>query len=302
MNYEFTLYCFAKCFDFKISKNSTSNHKLSELFCRYSVYDHVIGNTSCLPLISEIDSNQIKAQLRYIDARKLQNIYKNVINKSPTHKEDEEMMEELLCYALRIDKRIQENIYGQRNNEDFLRYLNNLQSGNISKNIGKTYNHVDSLFEDIDIENVKEVQMAFHAGSIWLDSNWNLNDFLEELLKKGIEIRVIVNDPITADLICCHCRPTTQSDINTFESAINGWQNYENLFRNLKLKISNIPMMYNYVSFIMKDEKKSPSVMRIVYYTYGNSKFKNNNFIVIGPESQYYEMYKNSFTYLWNYK
>lgn len=175
---------------------------------------------------------------------------------------------------------IDDNPKKQENGENFLEYT-----------------YLDDVFDDIDIEAIKEIQMAFHAGDIWLDHNRKFNDLLVKFLDKNIPIKVIVNSPETADIICRHLRPRHQRNFSSFTVSIEGWKNYKNTYDNMQFAISNVPMMYNYIAFIMKNEQDS--IIRVVYYTYGNTKMYNNHFIVIGTKSQYFDLYKKSFEYLW---
>lgn len=157
---------------------------------------------------------------------------------------------------------------------------------------------IDAVLNYIPSNQIEEVQMAFHAGDIWLDHNRKFNDRLVELLKSGVKIKVIVNTPDAAEIICRHLRPPHQINLTTFSESLKGWKYYESQFEKLQVKVSNVPMMYNYIAFLTKESKES--LIRVIYYTYGNTKMSNNLFTVLGTESRYFGLYRHSFEYLWS--
>lgn len=66
---------------------------------------------------------------------------------------------------------------------------------------------------------------------------------------------------------------------------------------NINIDMDIYPQNFKYV-FNMKNENKSS--INILFYTYGNHNFEKNYFQTFSADSQFYNLFKNEFNYLWN--
>lgn len=149
-----------------------------------------------------------------------------------------------------------------------------------------------------NIEDVKGVDLAFHAGSVWLQ-NVNRLDIISALADAGIEIRVILNTPEVATQMGKHMRHKLKKYL-PFDEAITLWKNIEEMYDNVKVVVTDIPMLRIQYTFRMKNPEKD--VMRIKYYTHGVSQIDKNYIEEFGPTEYQFELYRNEFDYVWNFE
>ena len=145
--------------------------------------------------------------------------------------------------------------------------------------------------------NIKSVDMEFHAGSAWFNDSEKV-DMLYKMVEQGIQIRVLLNDPITSEKITKHMRDNRKSYMS-FEKAIKYWFNLKEKYsEQVKIKIVNIPILRRYYAIHMDDEKMDN--MNVKYYTFGNAIQNKNYQSVFYCDSPYFNLYRNEFEYLWN--
>lgn len=149
-----------------------------------------------------------------------------------------------------------------------------------------------------NMENIQGVDLAFHAGSVWLQ-NVNRLDIITALAEAGIEIRVILNTPEIATLMGKHMRHKLKRYL-PFDEAISLWKNIESMYENVKVMVTDIPMFRIQYTFRMKDSPND--VMRIKYYTHGVSQIDRNYIEEFTPADYQFKLYRNEFDYVWDYQ
>ena len=147
-----------------------------------------------------------------------------------------------------------------------------------------------------DIDKVKGVDLAFHSGSTWHESIDRL-DILEELAEAGVKLRVLINSPETAESIGKHMRHKLKKYM-PFSEAISVWKNFAEMYENVEVRVSDIPLLRIYYSFSMEDPERD--AVRVKYYTYGNAKIESNFSQNFESTDAYYKLYKTEFEFLWN--
>ena len=145
------------------------------------------------------------------------------------------------------------------------------------------------------LDRVKSIDIAFHSGSTWLESEERL-DILVELVEAGMPVRIVVNSPEAAESIGKHMRHKLKKYM-PFAEAVEGWRRFDELYDNVEVRVSDIPLLRVYYAFTMVDE--ADSAVRVKYYTYGNAK-RNKNFAHnFEPTDACYQLYKSEFEFLW---
>lgn len=147
-----------------------------------------------------------------------------------------------------------------------------------------------------DIDKVKGVDLAFHSGSTWHESIDRL-DILEGLAEAGVKLRVLINSPETAESIGKHMRHKLKKYM-PFSEAISVWKNFAEMYENVEVRVSDIPLLRIYYSFSMEDSERD--AVRVKYYTYGNAKIESNFSQNFEPSDACYKLYKTEFEFLWN--
>ncbi len=160
-----------------------------------------------------------------------------------------------------------------------------------------TGSDIDSFFRNRmrKLEEVKGVDLAFHSGSRWHESIERL-DILEELAEAGIPLRILVNTPEAADSIGKHMRHKLKKYM-PFAEAIEHWKRFDDLYENVEVRVSDIPLFHVYYAFEMEDE--SESAVRVKYYTYGNAKIEKNFAQNFENTDTHYKLYRSEFSFLW---
>ena len=147
-----------------------------------------------------------------------------------------------------------------------------------------------------NFDNIKGVDLAFHAGASWLESIDRL-EMLEDLAEAGVQIRILINSPETAETIAQHMRHKLKNYM-TFSECIEKWNNFMQMYENVSVRISDIPLLRIYYAFNMVDEENN--AVRVKYYTYGNAKIDKNYSQNFEPKDAYYQLYKSEFEFLWD--
>lgn len=162
---------------------------------------------------------------------------------------------------------------------------------------GSAQSDLDTFFRNRmrDLGSIKGIDLAFHSGSTWHESDERL-DILQELAEAGIPLRILVNDPETAELLGKHMRHKLKKYMS-FSEAIACWKNFADMYENVTVRVSDIPLLRVHYAFSMENEEES--AVRVKYYTYGNSKLDKNYAQNFEPKDAYYQLYKEEFQFLW---
>lgn len=145
------------------------------------------------------------------------------------------------------------------------------------------------------LDSVKSIDLAFHSGSTWLMSAERM-DILVELAETGIPMRIVVNSPEAAESIGKHMRHKLKKYMS-FAEAVEGWSRFDEMYDNVEVRVSDIPLLRVYYAFTMENE--ADSAVRVKYYTYGNAQ-RNKNFAHnFEPQDACYKLYKSEFEFLW---
>lgn len=147
-------------------------------------------------------------------------------------------------------------------------------------------------------ENVKTIDMAFHAGAEWFTSI-ALNDLLDEIVSRGIPLRVLLNDPVTSEQIAQHMRHQRKIYID-FKVCIRNWEDLKNNYpETVDVRSVDIPILRRYYSFHMKDA--GMDTVNVKHYTYGNARPDKNFQSIFYYNSPYFLLYRDEFKYLWEH-
>lgn len=145
------------------------------------------------------------------------------------------------------------------------------------------------------LASVKGVDIAFHSGSAWLSSAERM-DILVDLAETGIPMRIVVNSPEAAESIGKHMRHKIKKYM-PFAEAIDGWRSFDEMYENVQVRVSDIPLLRVYYAFTMENE--ADSAVRVKYYTYGNAQINKNFAHNFEPQDACYSLYKAEFEFLW---
>jgi len=146
------------------------------------------------------------------------------------------------------------------------------------------------------LEKIQGVDLAFHSGCTWQESIERL-DILTDLAEAGIRIRIIVNSPDAAESIGKHMRHKLKR-YTPFSEAIERWKPFAEMYENIAIRISDIPLLRVYYAFSMINQEDS--AVRVKYYTYGNAKVDKNFAQNFEPKDACYTLYKSEFEFLWD--
>lgn len=158
-------------------------------------------------------------------------------------------------------------------------------------------NDIDSFFRKaiLTIDDIDGVDLAFHAGSVW-HQNIERLEILGALADAGKKIRVIVNTPEVADSASRYMRHKLKRYI-AFDEAIALWKNFESLYENVEVRISDIPLMRIYYSFNMVNPENN--MTRVKFYTHGNSRIDLNFAQNFNVSDAAYKLFRDEFEFLW---
>ena len=143
---------------------------------------------------------------------------------------------------------------------------------------------------------VELVDMAFHAGADWFTNNEKI-DLLDELIGKGVHIRVLLNNPETSELLARNMRHPRKKYMG-FKASIQNWMDLQNEHSELiEIRIVDIPLLRRYYSFHMKDSHID--TVNVKNYTYANARPERNLQLIINSDSPYFMIFRKEFEYLW---
>lgn len=149
----------------------------------------------------------------------------------------------------------------------------------------------------VNSDNIKRIDMAFHAGAEWFTSI-EKNDQLYIILDKRIPVRVLLNFPDVSEIVAKHMRHKHKHYMK-FEECIRNWQELGREYSDLvEIRIVDIPILRRYYSFHMKDAHKDS--VNVKHYTYDNARPDKNFQSIFNCKSPYFMLYRSEFDYLWN--
>lgn len=147
-----------------------------------------------------------------------------------------------------------------------------------------------------NVDEIKEVQMAFHAGQNWFSEP--KISLLEKFLENNIKVKVLINAPEAAEIVGKHMRRPMVHMI-PFAECVKIWnENAAHYPELLEVRVCNIPLLHIFQTVKNIDPKKD--TMRINYYIYKNSDLSRSTAILLSKASPYFDLYQNEFDYLWN--
>lgn len=156
---------------------------------------------------------------------------------------------------------------------------------------------LDSFFRNRmrNTDCIKGVDLAFHSGSTWQE-NIDRLEILEDLAEAGVPIRIIVNTPEAAETLGKHMRHKLKRYM-PFSEAVENWKEFAAIYSNVKVRVSDMPLLRIYYAFTMENE--ADSAVRVKYYTYGNAKIEKNYAQNFEPRDSCYQLYKAEFEFIW---
>lgn len=157
---------------------------------------------------------------------------------------------------------------------------------------------IDTFFKNRmkDMGQIKGVDLAFHAGATWLESIDRV-DLLEDLAESGVNVRIIINTPESAEILGKHMRHRLKR-YTSFSEAIELWKGFCEPYENVRVKVSDIPLLRIYYSFHMANPESD--AVRVKYYTYGNAKIDKNFARNFEFTDSCFKLYRTEFEFLWD--
>ena len=171
-------------------------------------------------------------------------------------------------------------------------------SCNQQQNYGQFSDDVELFFRSRmhDLNGIHGVDIAFHSGAAWQEDIERL-ELLETLADAGIPIRILVNSPEAAESIGQYMRHKFKKYI-PFSEAISQWKAFAAMYKNVQVRVCEIPLLRVYFSFRMQDSTED--VIRVKYYTYGNAKVKRIFAQTFPAADPHFNLYRTEFDFLWN--
>lgn len=148
----------------------------------------------------------------------------------------------------------------------------------------------------LGVNNITQLDMAFHAGTAWFQEPKKLELLIDSLVSHNV--RVLINTPEVAEGVAQHMRMRRLKYI-PFAEGVKFWKELiDDGFSSLSVRLVDIPLMRRYYSFHMID--KSQDSVNVKHYTYGNSNIEKNYQSILTPQSNYFQLYRREFDFLWN--
>ena len=140
--------------------------------------------------------------------------------------------------------------------------------------------------------------MAFYGGEHWLRDAEKVA-LLDQIVKKGIHLRVLVNTQESIENIFPHLRQRRREYME-IDKAISVWkQRWESDFPGiLEVRVSDIPLLHR-VYLIRK--KDGTGAAHLTCYTYGNYSPEKDFKLSFGKDAPEFSLFANEFDYLWEH-
>ena len=325
----FTLYCFAKLFHLSYSGSTPKLLNLFEAGTSSEALTKVVsGRTDSMPYAERIDLNRPQAQntLRTLRDDRLHFAYRQILGKDPGQLPKEALVSELLSYALLREKEEQASVYQGRSNaevRDLIEQLRNLSApdytpetepqepaaqasqteqtaaagGQDSMTTNVFFEYVEQHFDEI-----ASLEIACHAGDIWLRPSSYRYRLLKRLCEKQIPIRVIINTSAATAGLWQHMRDMEAFEMGMYrslEDITHAWEVISSSRDNICVKTCNIPLLHSYIRFSYRSD--ITTYMRIGLYTYGKIMDRSQPHLYITEQDLHYVVMLREFSYLWEH-
>ncbi|MBQ3075607.1 MAG: toll/interleukin-1 receptor domain-containing protein [Clostridia bacterium] len=175
-----------------------------------------------------------------------------------------------------------------------------LKNANPVKPLINTIEFFHNNLHEKDHLTVKGIDMAFHGGAAWLRAGTQ-KEILDEIIKRKIPTRILVNTPEAAESIAKHMRDEYALYF-PFEQVNKLWSKYASDHPDvLQIKACPVPFLRVYHNIKFKEDKvrHTHDRMHIKYYVYQNMNLENSFEHELSSFSKYYEIYQKEFEFLW---
>lgn len=178
--------------------------------------------------------------------------------------------------------------------DKLLSYLNNV-----------TYHQIEKCMDTLDFfrsilnkkMSIERIDCCFSMGNQWLE-DMNKIDILEELINRGISLRILINSVEAAEFVGKHRRHQNKHYVS-FEETIRIWKNFASQHPDyVQVKVTDMVLMHVFYG-IQSDD---PCAL-VVYYTNNNARVNKNYSKVFDTKDSFYlKQYFDEFEYMWNYQ
>lgn len=175
-----------------------------------------------------------------------------------------------------------------------------LENANPVKPLINTVDFFKSNLNDKSHLSVKSIDMAFHGGAAWLRAGTK-KEIFDEILRRGIPTRILINTPEAAESIAKHMRDEYALYF-PFEQVAKLWSKYAKEHPDvLQVRVCPIPLLrvYHNVKFNEDELRNTHDRMHVKYYAYQNLNLENSFEHELSSFSKYYGMYQREFEFLW---
>lgn len=313
---DFTLYCFTQVFHLTYSREFL-NHNQSHLLNWFLEYEMTADTLAKIVSGISPDKKRISAisisekQAKNYSEKFVKYVYRKVIRKPAGDQEVTCLLQELLKYALGRGKEVQRKIYVNRKTEEVVNYIDSIKKMEETefqsdenflekferpeiKNISDFFSEYLKLHREGKVQ-IEEISIAFLGGTRWLpDAD---NNTRSAILREIHDLNINFNIMITG-VSQTGETPDIQMKSLSVPSNIKSWYNYQRACPELKVCVSQSPVMHSYYQVKLIDNK-SESAVKILFYTYGNKAPSKCYTKVFTGESPFYDLYRNEFAFLW---
>lgn len=175
-------------------------------------------------------------------------------------------------------------------------------SNHVNEGIQKPYIPLQTInmFEaalsgQTELGDIEEIDMAFHSGQDWTRVSEKIT-LLTKALDNGINIRILVNDSDTAQIMGEHMIQPLKNYVG-FDLTAKEWGELSNKYNNIRVHIAKVPILHRVYVIKGKDNKGWVSIKN---YMYGEYVRANDHRITINYDSKEYLYYIDEFDYIWN--
>lgn len=259
MNFDFTLLCFAKCFNLNYSRSAINDFHLKCFFanCEYMGFDDYIkGKVDPIKnLIPKINSSLSQELLDMISDTDVHNVFSHVIG-NDLNLNKSNMLYELLTYACNFPKDVQKNIFEQRNESDFANYIATLKSNKENKIIQMDTCELleKAISNDLGIGELVGIDMAFHCGSLWQVDPKRFN-LLKKIIETNVKLRVLINSKAEIGNFSEHLSITDVKQLD-IDKCVEAWLEFAKKYPDfVEVRIAKVPLFRSFYFFKGKEKK-----------------------------------------------
>lgn len=144
-------------------------------------------------------------------------------------------------------------------------------------------------------EHVRRIDMAFHAGSVWHRDDGHM-DLLDEIIARGIPVRILINDTNAVRKICAHLRRPNKK-YTKFKDTIQEWSALQEAHLEvLQVRICKLPLLHR--MYLVHNQDGSGRG-NIHYYAYGAYNPSKDSWATHDSNAPEFSLYADEFDYLW---